>query len=90
MGAWSSTITSPIPALKPVSTGSEMKLATKPSRSRRAASSTRPVSTASVADAATSAAGAAFGAASASAAALRMPSVVVVLTLSTRELPSAA
>ena len=30
-GTWSSTITSPIPALKPVSTGAEMKFATKPS-----------------------------------------------------------
>ena len=31
-GIWSSTITSPIPALKPISTGSEMKLATNPNR----------------------------------------------------------
>ena len=32
-GTWSSTITSPMPALNPVRTGSEMKLATKPRRS---------------------------------------------------------
>ena len=32
LGSWSSTMTRPMPALKPVSTGVEMKLATKPSR----------------------------------------------------------
>ena len=49
-GIWSTTITSPIPALNPTSTGSEMKLAMKPSRSseartgsrQRAASRVRP------------------------------------------------
>ena len=35
-GTWSSTITRPIPALKPVSTGVEMKFATNPSRKSRA------------------------------------------------------
>ena len=35
LGAWSSTITRPIPALKPVSTESEMKLPMKPRRSAR-------------------------------------------------------
>ena len=34
-GTWSSTITRPMPALKPVSTGVEMKLATNPRRSSR-------------------------------------------------------
>ena len=48
------------------------------------------MSTASVADAAIRAAGSAWGTAAASAAAHRMPSVVVVLTLSGRELPSTA
>ena len=41
LGTWSTTITSPMPDLKPVSTGSEMKLATKPRRSTDAATSMR-------------------------------------------------
>ena len=48
-GTWSSTITRPMPALKPVSTGVEMKVATKPSLSTRAASSIAPTSAVSVA-----------------------------------------
>ena len=42
-GTWSSTITSPMPALKPVSTGAEMKLATKPSRITEASIRIAPV-----------------------------------------------
>ena len=53
-GTWSSTITRPMPALKPVSTGAEMKLATKPRRSSRASSSIAPTSAVSVAVAVTS------------------------------------
>ena len=60
-GTWSRTITSPIPALKPVSTGAEMKLATKPSRSSRARSSITPTSAVSVAVAVTSFAGSPSG-----------------------------
>ena len=48
-GTWSSTITRPMPALKPVSTGVEMKLATNPSRSSLASSSIAPTSAVSVA-----------------------------------------
>ena len=48
-GNWSTTITNPMPDLNPTSTGSEMKFATKPSRSTQAASSTSPTITASVA-----------------------------------------
>ena len=53
-GSWSTTMTRPMPDLKPVSTGSEMKLATKPSRSSDASASRTPTSTASVAAAAIS------------------------------------
>ena len=61
LGTWSSTITRPMPALKPVSTGVEMKFATKPRRSSRATSSITPTSAASVAVAVTSLAGVAVG-----------------------------
>ena len=60
-GIWSTTITRPMPDLNPVSTGSEMKFATKPSRSTDAATSMAPISTASVAPAAISVAGVAVG-----------------------------
>ena len=60
-GTWSSTMTRPMPALKPVSTGAEMKLATKPRRSRRAASRIAPTSAVSVAVAVTSFAAIAIG-----------------------------
>ena len=49
LGTWSSTITRPMPALKPVSTGAEMKSATKPRRATRASSSIAPTSAVSVA-----------------------------------------
>ena len=60
-GTWSSTITSPTPVLKPVSTGDEMKLETKPRRITRASSSATPTNAASVAVAVTSFAGSPSG-----------------------------
>ncbi len=82
-------MTSPIPALNPVSTGSEMKLATNPRRSREAATRMAPTSKVSVADAVMRAAASPPGTAWPSAAADRMAIVVVVLTLSGREVPRA-
>ena len=79
-----------MPDLKPVSTGSEMKLATKPSRSTDAATSMAPMSTASVAPAAIRAPGSPPGTARPSSAAARIAIVVVVLTLSGRDVPSSA
>ena len=89
-GTWSSTITRPIPALKPVSTGVEMKLATKPRRISLASSSITPTSPASVAVAVTSFAGSPSGTARPSCAPVRIASVAVELTLSTRDDPSRA
>jgi hypothetical protein len=89
-GTWSSTITRPMPALNPVSTGVEMKLATKPSRSSRAASSSTPTSAVSVAVATIRRAGSPSGTASPSCVPVRIASVVVELTDSTREEPSSA
>ena len=89
-GTWSTTITRPMPDLNPVSTGSEMKFATKPSRSTVASTSTSPTMTDSVAAATASSADPPPGAASASADAVRMAMVVVVLTLSGRDVPSSA
>ncbi len=79
-----------MPALKPVSTGAEMKLATKPSRSSRAASSITPTSAVNVAVAVTSFAGSPSGTARPSCVPARIASVVVELTLSTRDEPSSA
>ncbi len=90
LGNWSSTITSPMPALNPVSTGAEMKLATNPSRSRRASSSMTPTSAVSVAVAARSFAGSPSGTTSPSCVPARIASVVVELTLRTREEPRSA
>ena len=90
LGSWSSTITRPIPALKPVSTGVEMKFATKPRRSSRASSSIAPTRAASVAVAVTSLPGSLSGTARPNCVPARMASVVVELTLSTREAPSSA
>ena len=89
-GTWSSTITRPMPALKPVSTGVEMKLATKPRRSSRASSSIAPTSAVSVAVAVTSLAGSPSGTTRPSCVPVRIASVVVELTLSTRDEPSSA
>ena len=83
-------MTSPIPALNPISTGSEMKFARNPSRSTPASTRMRPTSRASVAEAATSDAASPAGATAPSAAAVSMASVVVVLTLSGREVPTIA
>jgi hypothetical protein len=90
LGIWSSTITSPIPALNPVSTGAEMKFATKPRRSTDAAISRPPASALSVAVAVISRPGSPSGTASPNCVATRMARVVVELTLSTREVPSSA
>ena len=90
LGNWSSTMTSPMPALNPVSTGAEMKLATNPSRSSRAASRIAPTSTASVAVALARRAGSPSGTARPSWVPVRIASVAVELTLSTRDEPSSA
>ena len=89
-GIWSATMTAPTPALKPASTGSEMKFATNPKRSAAATSKTSPTSTVSVAAAVASPAASAPGTASDSADPTRMAIVVVVLTLRTAERPRAA
>jgi hypothetical protein len=83
-------MTMPIPALNPTSTGSEMKLARKPSRSRDAAARIAPTSTPSVATARIAAAGSPCGASPARLAPTRIAIVVVVLTLRTRDDPSTA
>ena len=79
-----------MPALKPVSTGVEMKLATNPRRITRASISSTPVSTVSAAVAVASFAGSPSGTTSASCVPVRIASVVVELTLSTRDEPSSA
>ena len=89
-GTWSSTMTRPIPALKPVSTGVEMKFATNPSFRSRATTSIAPTSAVRVAVAATSLAGSPSGTASPSCVPARIASVVVELTLNTRDVPSNA
>ncbi len=61
LGTWSRTITRPTPALKPVSTGTEMKLATNPRRISLARSSIAPTSAVKVAVAVTSFAGSPSG-----------------------------
>ncbi len=83
-------MTTPIPALNPTSTGSEMKLATKPRRKTQATIRIAPTSRVSVAAARSSAAVSPVGTAGASAAPVRIAIVVVVLTLKTREVPSQA
>ena len=89
-GTWSSTITSPIPALKPVSTGADMKFATNPSFNSLASSSSAPTSAASVAVAVTSPAGLPSGTTNPNCVPARIASVVVELTLNTRDEPSSA
>ena len=83
-------MTTPMPDLKPVRTGSEMKFAMKPSRSNEPSASRTPTSTDSVAAATIRAAGSPPGAERASCEAVRMAMVVVVLTLSGRDVPSSA
>ena len=87
LGTWSSTMTSAIPALKPVSTGVEMKVATNPSRRIRAAIRNAPTSSVSVAVAMASLTASPSGTARPSSVPVRMASVVVELTLSTRDVP---
>ena len=87
--SWPTAIRSPVPALKPASTGCEMKSAMKPSLSSPAASSSTPVSTASV-EAAVIARCASPRATTPMAAAVSAASVEVVETDSARELPSSA
>ena len=89
-GTWSSTITRPMPALNPVSTGVEMKLETNPRRISLASRSIAPVSTVSVAVAVTSFAGSPSGTTRPSCVPARMARVVVELTLRTRDEPSSA
>ena len=60
-GTWSTTMTSPMPALKPTSTGSEIKFATIPRRSRPASKSAAPTSSVNVAEALSRAAGLPLG-----------------------------
>ncbi len=90
LGAWSSTMTMPIPALNPVSTGSEIRLASMPSL--RSPPSSRKVPTRSdrVADADISMATSPPGATAPRALAARMAMVELVVTLRRREVPSTA
>ncbi len=83
-------ITTPMPALNPTSTGNEMKLATKPSRSSEAATRMAPTMSVSVAVATTIWPMPAPGATAPSSAPVRMAIVVVVLTDSGRDVPSRA
>ena len=81
---------SPTPALNPISTGSEMKLATTPIRSTDATSSMPPTRQAKVPVAAISASLEPFGATWCKAEAVRMAIVEVVVTLSGRDEPITA
>jgi len=83
-------MTSPMPALKPVSTGVDMKFARNPSRRTDAPISSTPVSAVSVAAATVSLTGSPSGTANPSCAPVRIASVVVELTLSTRDVPMSA
>ncbi len=78
-GTWLSTITRPMPALKPVSTGEEMSLATNPRCSSRASSSIAPTSAVSVAVPVTSFAGSPSGTTRLSCVPARIASVLVEL-----------
>jgi hypothetical protein len=89
-GIWSTTTTNPMPALNPVSTGSEMKFARKPRRKTRATRRIAPTRTASVAVAAARLTSGWDWVAAPSAAAPRIAIVVVELTLSTGEVPRSA
>ncbi|MNF63812.1 hypothetical protein D3C84_455240 [compost metagenome] len=83
-------ITSPMPLLNPTSTGREMKLATKPSRSTAASISMAPTSRVRVAVTMSSWPGSPSGTTTPSWVAVRIARVLVELTLSTREEPSRA
>jgi hypothetical protein len=88
--SWLAAMYSPMPALKPASTGEEMKSARNPRRSRPAAARKPPTSTASNDAVATARPGSPSAPASTSAPAVRMEMVEVELTLSGRELPTSA
>jgi hypothetical protein len=83
-------MTIPIPSLKPINTGSEIKLAIKPRRSKEASVRTAPTKRANKAVALSRDDGSPLGTTSPSSAAVRIAMVVVVLTLSTREVPMTA
>jgi galactokinase len=80
----------PMPALKPVSTGTEIKLATKPSRNTAASTNNTPTTKASVAAATTRSSRSPLGATLASSDAVSIAIVDVALTLSGRDVPSTA
>ena len=83
-------ITTPIPALNPTSTGSEIKLATKPSLAMEAVIRIAPTMRVSSAHAESSTVGSPSGATMASSAPVRIAMVVVVVTLIGRDEPSIA
>lgn len=80
---------SPIPALKPLSTGSEVKLATTSSRTAAGISMT-PTRRARVAEAASSAVGSPLGATGERWVPVRIASAVVVVRPSGRDVPRMA
>jgi hypothetical protein len=88
--SWLAAMTSPMPALKPASTGEEMKSARNPRRSRPAATRMPATSRASSEAVAAARPGSSAAPAWASASAVRMEMVEVELTLSGREVPSSA
>ena len=76
--------------MNPISTGSEMKSATEPSRRSEASRRVAPTNNVNVTEALSRGAGSPLGTTSPSSAPTRIASVVVVLTLSAREVPSKA
>ena len=86
-GTWSSTMTSPMPALKPVSTGVDMKFATKPEPEDRRADQQHAGQRGQRRGCAVSLTGSPSGTTNPSCAPVRIASVVVELTLSTRDVP---
>lgn len=81
-------MTTPTPALKPMRTGSETKLATNPRRSRRATIKTPPTRSASIAATAAGAAPLARAVSATTCAEVNIAISDVLVTLSGRELPS--
>jgi hypothetical protein len=88
--SWLAAMTSPIPALKPASTGEEMKSARNPRRNSPAIARTPPTSNASSEAVATARPGSSAAPVSTSAPAVRMEIVEVELTLSGRDVPTSA
>jgi hypothetical protein len=83
-------MTSAIPALKPINTGSEIKLAMKPNRRSEASRRIAPTMRVSVAEALIKDAGSPATATWPSCASARMAKVVVVLMLRGRDVPTTA